>query len=253
MSLQFFSKINVGMILTSAVTILIAAIRLKRVRQVMEALIGRIYLNLVILPGKAGGSDQASTREDSAIITGLFIHPIKSLKSVSLETAVLGEKGFAGDRQYMLVTPNPIPLWGSFGPGDATHRFLSQRRCPILTQISVQLNENKNRLEISSTILPNQIITIDATPPSNNSKYLATIWSDTVQVQDMGDDIASFFTSIIQLDKEFPDEYKKLGVRLVVQCPDDNRIANDKYIPGTARSLLTGNGPKVALSDGFPM
>jgi len=48
---------------------------------------------------------------------------VKWLQGVESQTATNGEQGFLGNRCFMIVTPAPLPLWGSFGPKDPTHHF----------------------------------------------------------------------------------------------------------------------------------
>lgn len=89
-------------------------------------------------------------------------------------------------------------------------------------------------------------------PATNSAKYRATLWGDCVQVQDMGDIAASFLQRIFDQDTCVPDDLKALKVRLVVQCPEDQRVADERYVPDAARGWL-GQAPVVALSDGFPI
>jgi uncharacterized protein YcbX len=50
-------------------------------------------------------------------ISQLFIYPIKSLGGISVETALVTDRGFQYDRRYMLV--------------DEQNSFLSQREYPV--------------------------------------------------------------------------------------------------------------------------
>jgi uncharacterized protein YcbX len=206
-----------------------------------------------VLPGKAkAAQNNGSSTKNSAVVTGVFIHPVKSLKAISVKQAVLDSKGFIRDRRFMIVTPAPVPLWGSFGPKDATHRFLTQRQCPSLTQVVVNWNEQEETLSFSSHILLNEKVTISTKPDPDSPKYLSTLWSDIVKVQDMGDEVAAFLRAIVEQDSEIADEYKSREVRLVTQCTEDGRVTDDKYVPGAARTL-TGKGPGVSFPDGYPM
>lgn len=250
--------------------------------RILDAWCGRLYMNGILLLSKAKTMFKSSTSQSATntitetssttvlapeslttniTITSLFVYPVKSLKAVPVQSIRLEERGLMNDRKYMIVSPLPVPLWGSFGPNDPTYRFLTQRQCPILTQISVHINETTNQLEFSCSnsgsypeldLMKTVVVQIMATPP-NKTKYLAKIWDDVVSVQDMGDEIAEYLTGIVKGDPEVPSEIKQAGVRLVVQCTDDARVADDDYVPGSVRNVLTGNGPNVALSDGFPM
>lgn len=251
-----------GIVIGTSLTIVLISSNYKVVRRVVDAVVGRFQLYMYILPNVVKGSSNHNTiQEDNndedddnntGIITGLFYYPVKSLRAVPIDIAVLGCRGLIGDRRYMIVRPAPLPLWGTFGPNDATHRFLTQRQCPILTQISVVEIDNSNTLRFSNKI-NDKILAISAKPHSTRPKYRSTLWDDIALVQDMGDNIALYLSELINEDTSIPDEYKTAGIRLVIQCEEDYRMANDDYIPGSARHLVTGKGPKVALSDGFPM
>ena len=174
------------------------------------------------------------------------VPPVKSLRAVDCETSKLGEKGFVGDRRFMLVTPAPTPMLGFFGPHDATHRFLTQRQCPSLATVVAKL-ENNDKLTLSSHLLPNRSVSLSVQPVVDSPMYRAGLWSDIVRVQDMGDAAAHFLQAIVDHDENVPT-----GVRLVVQCPADHRVTNAKYVPRAARSW-TGQAPSVGLTDGFPI
>lgn len=176
------------------------------------------------------------------------------------QSVQLGDRGFVGDRDYMLVTPAPTPLLGYFGPHDATHRFLTQRQCPSLATVSATLHTNHHNngghpmltlTRCSQSKESMDRVTVSAIPDPTNPVYRATVWGDICKVQDLGNEAALFLQRSVDNDEEMPEESKK-GVRLVRQCPDDLRCADDQYIPPVARSWL-GQAPTVALSDGFPV
>jgi uncharacterized protein YcbX len=185
---------------------------------------------------------------------------------------VVDSKGLVDDRRFMIVVNAPLPAWGSFTKDQATHRFLTQRQCPLLATVCVTLDNVTGTLTLSCTdetatsvstttkgkskskakvVLP-ESITVNTKPAVGSPVYRSTLWSDLVQVQDMGDLAAAFFQQILDLDDRVPDELKKAGVRMVVQASNDTRSTDDKYVPAAARSWL-GQSPATALVDGFPI
>jgi uncharacterized protein YcbX len=177
------------------------------------------------------------------------ISTVKSLRAVEKKSALLDAKGFVGDRRFMLVTPAPTPLLGSFGPADATHRFLTQRQCPSLATIVAKFH-GEHQLTLSSHLLSeNASVTLSVEPSASCKTFRAGLWSDIVTVQDLGDEVASFLQKIIDQDSEM---VSKAMVRLVRQAPQDIRPADDRYVPTSARSW-TGESPNVSLTDGFPL
>ena len=67
-----------------------------------------------------------------AIVTGLFIYPVKSCGGIKLSEAHLLETGLAHDRQWMLV--------------DADGRFVTQRTHPAMALIQTALEADVLRL-----------------------------------------------------------------------------------------------------------
>jgi uncharacterized protein YcbX len=195
---------------------------------------------------------------------------VKSLRAVSIPTAVVDSKGLVDDRRFMVVVNAPLPAWGSFGPDAATHRFLTQRQCPLLATVHVTLDNVTGTLTLSTTDETSRItnvsksrqqkvalsniesVTVHTKPPVDSPVYRSTLWSDVVTVQDMGDLAAAFFQQILDLDDRVPDELKRAGVRMVVQAANDTRCTDDIYVPAAARTWL-GQSPSVALGDGFPV
>ena len=151
----------------------------------------------------------------------------------------------------MVVSPAPVPLWGSFGPKDATHRFLTQRQCPSLATVqAIQSNDGK---QITlSRLSKRESVTFSTVPHAESKKMTASLWDENVLVQDMGDKVAHFLQTIVDEDEEVSEGLKKGGIRLVAQAVEDSRAANDRYVPAAARTL-TGSSPPVGFTDGFPI
>ena len=214
----------------------------------------RIYLSLLLLTRSLYKSDKLSLNDDS-VVTSLYKYPVKSFRTIPCDEVVLDAKGVAGDRRYMLVAPAPLPLYGEFLPNDPTHRFVTQRQCPILARVVVVVKQSldgKNEiLHFSSDVLPNETCTVSLEPNTDAPIYKSTLWGDIVTVQDMGDTIATFIQKIISMDETAPDEFMK-DIRLAMQYVNDTRTATDKFVPPVARSLL-GKNPSVHLGDGFPL
>jgi Uncharacterized Fe-S protein len=134
-------------------------------------------------------------------ISSIHIHPIKSLRPVSVSSAKLTSRGMEGDRCLMLVRPSPSK------PGQ--YRFLTQRQCPKLATIHASLPRrvgNTTMVEISNfdhsrkmlvDISYSNIVQKSSSHGPHSVKYYkAGIWDDVVQVIDLGDE-ASFFVPIL--------------------------------------------------------
>jgi uncharacterized protein len=186
----------------------------------------------------------------------LFIHPVKSLKAVAVDSATIDVKGFENDRRYMIVSPLPRPAWGQFLEGESTHRFLSQRQCPSLATVAATLKDHKLVMSWKG-----KTVQINKDPPTEQQRiYKAGIWGDQVQVVDMGDEAANFLQTIVDAEPECRagDEGDSVvmgayqNVRLVAHVEADRQCPGE-YTPLAHKSFFTSSTPPVALTDGFPI
>ena len=174
---------------------------------------------------------------DSPAVSAIYIYPVKSLQRVAVDSVSIDSIGLVGDRRFMLVVPSSTPANASL-PHDPTHKFVTQRQCPILATISAQRQGDTLTLSCGNDTITILTSTLEGTP-----KYRARIWSDVVVVQDMGDEVAAFLQTIITAEEAD-------GVRLVTIA--GTRTADDKYIPPEARTWMGGT-PLTSLNDGFPI
>ena len=175
----------------------------------------------------------------TAAVSGLFVYPVKSLRAVEVSHTTLDSMGFVGDRRFMLVCPSPPPPYG-FLKSDPTHRFITQRQCPVLATVQASVPDS-SQLHLSCN---GTAVSVSLIPRNDAETFGARIWNDVVKVRDLGDEAARFFQKIVGNDEEWQ------GIRLV--RIDSKREADDNYVPAEARTLL-GTTPRVALSDGFPI
>lgn len=175
--------------------------------------------------------------EDCPVVSGLAIYPVKSLRRVSVATAKVDALGLIGDRRAMLVVPAIPPAIGC-SPSEPTHKFLTQRQCPILASIAAEIDGENLKLTCGD-----KSISVNTSLVNSGLTYKARIWSDVVQVQDLGDEVAAFLQSIIASEEAD-------GVRLVTMV--GTRPTDDKYVPPVARTW-TGATPLTSFSDGFPV
>jgi len=230
------------------------------------------------------GNDNAKNNGDSKTditVSGIFIHPVKSLRPVSVNSTKFSNLGLEGDRTLMVVRPYRSSSTSTStisGKPLQSHRFLTQRQCPALATIDASLptvltqQNNKVVIQLShgGTTLTTKSDTvedegekknkvfIDVTPKSLKSypvRYYAGLWDDVVEVVDVGDDAAAFIQQVIKTynnnNDDDGDDYD--DVRVVSLIPNvTNREADGRYVPSAALNNL-GSLPQVALSDGFPI
>lgn len=102
----------------------------------------------------------------------LYLHPVKSVAALSVSSLNFDQMGPIHDRSWMIVNPNGHSL---------TQRVLP-KMCLIKSWI------DKGRLKLRAPDMPE----ITASEPSDIKKV--TVWSDTVNAGDCGDDIADWLT-----------------------------------------------------------
>ena len=149
-----------------------------------------------------------------ATIASLFIYPVKSCRGLALPAAKLTERGFARDREWMIV--------------DSDGRFLSQREEPRLALIQTALLDGA--LELSEAGASRVAIAFDCAGPSRP----VTIWHDTVPAIDQGDAAARWLSGLLGRE-----------LRLVRFDPAVHRLCNTVY--------AGQSGAHTGFADAYPV
>ncbi|WP_176080122.1 MOSC domain-containing protein [Paraburkholderia tropica] len=152
-----------------------------------------------------------------SVIRALFVYPVKSCGAIALDHAQLETQGLAWDRHWMVV--------------DANGRFVSQREyasmariVPVFAQDGVQLSMDG----VSGGLY------LPFAPRGDEARVQATVWGDTFEALDEGDEAAHWFTRALGVP-----------VRLVRFAHDVTRLASKKW-------TLDQDAP-TQFADGFPI
>lgn len=146
-------------------------------------------------------------------VSQLYIYPVKSLAGISLNSAMVTDRGFKYDRRWMLI--------------DKNNRFISQREHAAMALLVPNISEKY--LTISAP--DNTLINIPLTP--ENQKFIdVIIWDDTCLAQLVGQTFDDWFS-------------KQLGqdVRLVFMPDETQRFTDTQY---------TEPGHVTSFSDAYP-
>jgi|SRR6266436_2990395 len=147
-------------------------------------------------------------------ISALTIYPIKSCGGIVLETARIGQRGFYGDRAFMLVDPSGC--------------FITQREQPRMALITPVLKED-GVLTVKAPGM--QEIAISATDTGKRREVV--IWNDTCIAVDQGDEAAEWFSTFL------------CTVCRLVRMPEDYmRRVNPHY--------AISERDEVGFADGYP-
>lgn len=147
-------------------------------------------------------------------VSALYLHPLKSGRRVALDVAALTERGFAGDRTWMVVRPDGA--------------FLTGREHPRLTQVAARVDGDD--LELSAqggTPLRVPLPSAEAEPVP------VRIWGDDVRARAAGGEADRWISDTLG----FP-------CRLVRLDPDAPRTVDPAYAHA---------GDTVGFADGFPV
>ena len=153
------------------------------------------------------------------IVSELCIYPLKSCQGIKLKRAEITPKGFAWDREFMLITQKG--------------KFLTQRQFPQLAKVRVQISDE----QVSLSTIDNRIKPLTFQPILTGTEIEVEIWRDRTRAIDQGDAVAEWFHTFLELDNQ-----KKC--RLVKQSPQYIRPINRRYTTPTQES--------VSFADSYP-
>ncbi len=150
----------------------------------------------------------------SAVVSGLYVYPVKSCAGVSLQDVVLTETGLEFDRAWMVV--------------DAKGEFLTQREFARLALVQPQFKLDEMVLRAHG------MLALHVKLGEVEAPVRVRIWDEDVSAFDMGKVAAQWFT-----------DFLGAAARLVRFDPDHKRLSSSKWT-GDIEALNQFN-------DGFPV
>src|SRR5580698_8217766 len=149
-------------------------------------------------------------------VTSLHLHPVKSLRGLSVEAAGVDDLGLVGDRRFLVVEPGGT--------------FLTQRTIPGMARVAALLDGGS--LILSSDGFGE--IRVRRNPDPEARIAVVQIWRSVgLQAEDCGDAAADWMGNVL-----------KTPCRLVRIGPAFNRPVGASYAKP---------GDSVAFADGFPL
>lgn len=131
-------------------------------------------------------------------LSAISVYPIKSVRGITRESAVVGEKGLVGDRMLMVT--------------DESGRFLTQRELPALSLVEASVGDNSLKLKApgaGSVIVPLE---------SGSAVKPVEVWRDRCEAHDLGPGAA-----------EWISEYLGADCRIVRMPEEGTRSLDQKY------------------------
>ena len=150
----------------------------------------------------AGNAPTAGAPSDlAAVISRLFVYPVKSCAGVEVQEAILTETGLEFDRAWMVV--------------DANGEFLTQRELPRMALVKPQLKHYEMVLRAPGMLALH--IALDQV----EAPVRVRVWDDEVQAYDMGLIAAQWFT-----------DFLGTPARMVRFDPEHQRICSPEWTAG---------------------
>ena len=173
---------------------------------------------------------QVATRDITAQISRLFVHPVKSCAGVEVREALLTDTGLELDRAWMVV--------------DAQGVFVTQREQPRLALVRPHIKPRE--LVLSAHCMQSLHIALDrVTQP-----VLVKVWDDEVPAFDVGDEAAQWFTEFLAMSADANQTSRPRTYRLVRFDPAHRRASNLDWTRGVqALNLFSDGFPLLVLSD----
>ena len=119
---------------------------------------------------------------ERAVVTGLYVYPVKSCAGIALDNAHLDARGFRFDRQWMIVD-------------DAERTFLSQRELPALALIRTAFDGDN--LILSAPKMGELFVPL--AQRQDTSTLPVVVWRDVCQAVDEGRAAAGWVSQFLRV------------------------------------------------------
>jgi uncharacterized protein len=111
------------------------------------------------------------------LLSEINIYPVKSLKGISLNEAMVEDRGLRHDRRWMLV--------------DEKNQFLTQREFPVMARISVAFESDRFKVGIDDRSLEVPL------NPSTDEFHTAKIWASTARSEFYPGEVDRWFSEAL--------------------------------------------------------
>ncbi|KEQ15083.1 hypothetical protein GZ78_24780 [Endozoicomonas numazuensis] len=151
----------------------------------------------------------------SLSVSHLAIHPVKSLKKISVEQGVIDHMGFVNDRRWMVVEPNG--------------KFMTQRHYPKMVLVSAV--PNNEGLTLSAPGMSDLVVEDPEQQPTTSVNNVV-VWNDTLKAVDAGNTVSQWLS-----------EFLGVSCRMVKFSKEVQRQVDLRF---------ASKGDSTGFADGFP-
>lgn len=147
-------------------------------------------------------------------LSEINIYPVKSLAGISLNEAVVEDRGLRFDRRWMLV--------------DEANQFMTQREFPVMARIRVAMNGSHFTAAIDDKSLDISV------KPETDVFANVKVWSSSVNAQIFGKETNGWFSEVL-----------RKNCKLVLMPEETRRTVNPIYAVRRFKDM-------VSFADGYP-
>jgi uncharacterized protein YcbX len=145
--------------------------------QCLAALIGAAFAGLIIMIVL---KQQKKSRESSAVVSEIWLYPIKSCRGIKLPQSAIVSRGFLYDRMFVIV--------------NGSNRFITQRNFSQLAMVEPTINFETETMTLSAPGMNSIKISLRVDAPyCSTAPFDVMIWSDCCAAVDVGADVAKWF------------------------------------------------------------
>ncbi|CAM9316517.1 unnamed protein product, partial [Ectocarpus fasciculatus] len=156
---------------------------------------------------------------DTAVVTELWIYPIKSCRGIKVRHAEIDERGLKYDRNYMVVS----------GP---KNRFISQRGHPRMATIAPEIDSAAGTMTLTAPGMEDLCVPLRA--PKGAAEMDVMVWNTTCAAQEISPDASGWIARYLEIPA---------GCKLVK--------ISDSFVRRTDPKVSLNNG-QTAFADSFP-
>lgn len=149
-------------------------------------------------------------------ISEINIYPIKSLKGISVDSALVEPRGLQYDRRWMLT--------------DKDGKFMTQREFPRMAAMSVWIEDDGSGLGVAAERFGDVFVPFE---PDTGNKYQVTIWQSVCEGEVYGAALNEWFSDVLGT-----------ACQLVYMPDDTRRSVNPRF--DRAHDI-------VSFADGYPL
>jgi uncharacterized protein YcbX len=162
-------------------------------------------------------------------VTGLYVYPVKSMKGIALDEAVLTDKGLLHDRLWMVVRPDG--------------RFVTQRGLPRLALVTTRLDDEGVVLSMEghgSIAIPFQ--------SSGGVSVRTKVWGDECEATDVGPLVSQWLTDALESPETLRIVHMAEGFKRPQGQPERYGADTTTHFADSAPFLVANEASLAALN-----